>query len=118
MPRIHRGGRWFRSSGNCTGDTALYVAPVALALGVEATLVGMTGNAVFIESDEHGVMILLCLIPGQFPAFIDQSLLCESIEDLPADMSLLEQIGIHPPHGLIGGWQGKFFRLVLFLFLS
>ena len=58
------------------------------------------------------------LIYGQFPALIDQSLLCESIEDLPADMPLLEQVGIHPPHGLIGGWQGKFFRPVPFLFLS
>ena len=35
------------------------------ALSVESTLVGMTGNAVFIESDEHGVVILLCLIFGQ-----------------------------------------------------
>ena len=58
--------------------TALYVAPVAFALGIEPPLVGMTGNAAFIESDEHGVVIHLCLIYGQFPALIDQSLLCES----------------------------------------
>ena len=60
------------------GITALYVAPVAFALGIEPPLVGMTGNAAFIESDEHGVVIHLCLIYGQFPALIDQSLLCES----------------------------------------
>ena len=58
--------------------TALYVAPVAFALGIEPPLVGMTGNAAFIESDEHGVVIHLCRIYGQFPALIDQSLLCES----------------------------------------
>ena len=60
------------------GITALYVAPVAFALGIEPPLVGMTGNAAFIESYEHGVVIHLCLIYGQFPALIDQSLLCES----------------------------------------
>ena len=100
------------------GITALYVAPVALALGVEAPLVGVTGSAVFIESNEHSVVVLLCLVFGWLPALIDQPLLRESIENLPADMPLLEQIGIHPPHGLIGGWRGKFLRLVPFLFLS
>lgn len=39
--------------------TALYVAPVAFALGIEPPLVGMTGNAAFIESDEHGVVMLM-----------------------------------------------------------
>ena len=47
-------------------------------IDIEPPLVGMTGNAAFIESDEHGVVIHLCLIYGQFPALIDQSLLCES----------------------------------------
>ena len=99
------------------GITALYVAPVAFALGIEPPLVGMTGNAAFIESDEHGVVIHLCLIYGQFPALIDQSLLCESAEHLPADVSLLEQISIYPPQGLVCGRQGKFLWRPFFFFL-
>ena len=98
------------------GIAALHIAPVTFALSVESTLVGMTGNAVFIESDEHGVVILLCLIFGQFPAFINQPLLGKGVEDFTADVPLLEQVGIHPPHGLVSGRQGKFFRLLLFFF--
>ena len=98
------------------GITALYVAPVAFALGIEPPLVGMTGNAAFIESYEHGVVIHLCLIFGQFPAFINQPLLGKGVEDFTADVPLLEQVGIHPPHGLVSGRQGKFFRLLLFFF--
>ena len=98
------------------GITALYVAPVAFALGIEPPLVGMTGNAAFIESYEHGVVIHLCLIFGQFPAFINQPLLGKGVEDFTADVPLLEQVGIYPPHGLVSGRQGKFFRLLLFFF--
>ena len=39
------------------GVTALDIAPIALAYGVQATLVPMTGNAVFIDSDKHGVVV-------------------------------------------------------------
>ena len=45
---------------------ALNVAAIALPYGVQPALMPMTGNAVFIESDEHGVVIFLCPVPGSF----------------------------------------------------
>lgn len=100
-----------------SGIASFYIATVALALRIDASFVGVAGNAMFIDSDEYGIMILLGLILGQFPAFIDQPFLGEGVEDLTTDMPLLEQIGIHPSHCLVGGRQGKFLRLLPFLFL-
>ena len=60
----------------------------------------MTGNAVFIESDEHGVVIFLCPVPGVFTALIDELLAHEGIEYLAVDTTLLQQVGIHTAHGL------------------
>ena len=65
----------------------------------------MTGNAVFIDSDEHGVVVFLAPIHGLLTALIDEFLPDEGVEHLPIDAPLLEQIGIHPAHGLVGGRQ-------------
>ena len=60
----------------------------------------MTGNAVFIESDEHGVVVFLCPVPGFFTALVDELLAHEGIEYLAVDATLLQQVGIHTAHGL------------------
>ena len=65
----------------------------------------MTGNAVFIESDEHGVVVFLCPIPGSFTAFVDELLPHEGIEYLAVDAPLFQQVGIHTAHGLALRWQ-------------
>ena len=79
---------------------ALNVAAIALPHGIQPALMPMTGNAVFIESDEHGVVIFLCPIPGSFTAFVDELLAHEGIEYLTVDTTLLQQVGIHTAHGL------------------
>ena len=60
----------------------------------------MTGNAVFIESGEHGVVVFLCPIPGSFTALVDELLAHKGIEYLAVDTTLLQQVGIHTAHGL------------------
>ena len=65
----------------------------------------MTGNAVFIESDEHGVVVFLCPVPGSFTAFVDEPLAHEGIEYLAVDTTLLQQVGIHTAHGLTLRWE-------------
>ena len=65
----------------------------------------VTGNAVFIESDEHGVVIFLCPVPGSFTALIDELLAHEGIEYLTVDATLFQQVGIHTAHGLTLRWE-------------
>ena len=79
---------------------ALNVAAIALPHGIQPTFMPMTGNAVFIESDEHGVVIFLCPVPGSFTAFVDELLAHEGIEYLAVDAPLFQQVGIHTAHGL------------------
>ena len=57
-------------------------------------------NAAFIESDEHGVMVFLCPVPGFFTAFVNELLAHEGIEYLTVDAPLFQQVGIHTAHGL------------------
>ena len=84
---------------------ALNVAAIALPHGIQPTLMPMTGNAVFIESDEHGVVVFLCPVPGSFTAFVDELLAHEGIEYLAVDATLLQQVGIHTAHGLTLRWE-------------
>ena len=79
---------------------ALNVAAIALPHGVQPTLMPMTGNAVFIESDEHGVVVFLCPVPGSFTALVDELLPHEGIEYLAVNATLLQQVGIHTAHRL------------------
>lgn len=79
---------------------ALNVAAIALPHGIQPALMPMTGNAVFIESDEHGVVVFLCPVHGFFTAFVDEFLAHEGIEYLAVDAPLLQQVGIHTAHGL------------------
>ena len=46
------------------GDTALHIDAEGLAEISNASLVGMTGNAVFVLSDEHGVVIFPLTVFG------------------------------------------------------
>ena len=68
---------------------ALNVAAIALSHGIQPALMPVTGNAVFIESDEHGVVIFLCPVLGFFTAFVDEFLARESIEYLAVDAPFL-----------------------------
>ena len=101
--------------------TPFDVAAVAFADGIQSALVSMTRNAVFIESDEHGVVIFLCPILGFLAAFVDELLANEGVEYLSVDASLLQQIGIYPTHrlvlrrqlkGLRGLWRFFFCRRI------
>ena len=79
---------------------ALNVAAIALPHGIQPALMPVTGNTVFIESDEHGVMVFLCPVPGSFTALVDELLAHEGIEYLAVDAPLFQQVGIHTAHGL------------------
>ena len=100
-----------------SGIASFYIATVALALRIDASFVGVAGNAMFIDSDELRHMITPWSYPWTIPGFHRSAFLGEGVEDLTTDMPLLEQIGIHPSHCLVGGRQGKFLRLLPFLFL-
>ena len=82
------------------GVAPFNIAAVAFADGVQSTLVSMTRNAVFIESDEHGVVIFFRPIFGAFTAFVDELLAHKGIEYLTVDATLFQQVGIHTAHGL------------------
>ena len=84
---------------------ALNVAAIALPHGIQPTLMPVTGNAVFIESDEHGVVVFLCPVPGSFTALVDELPAHEGIEYLTVDATLLQQVGIHTAHGLTLRWE-------------
>ena len=76
----------------------------------------MTGNAVFIESDEHGVVVFLCPVSGSFTALVDELLAHEGIEYLAVDAPLFQQVGIRTAHGLTLRWEREgFCRLRLLL---
>ena len=59
----------------------------------------------FIESDEHGVVVFLCPVPGSFTALVDELLAHEGIEYLAVDATLLQQVGIDTAHGLTLRWE-------------
>lgn len=84
---------------------ALNVAAIALPHGIQPALMPMTGNAVFIESDEHGVVVFLCPVPGSFTAFVDELLAHEGIEYLTVDATLFQQVGIHTAHRVALRWE-------------
>ena len=84
---------------------ALNVAAIALPHGIQPALMPMTGNAVLIESDEHGVVVFLCPISGVFTALVDELPAHEGIEYLAVDATLLQQVGIDTAHGLTLRWE-------------
>ena len=84
-------------------------------MGVDPACMGMTRDAVFVESDEHGVMVFLGVVFGFFAAFVNEPLADKGIQHLTADEPLFEEIGIHPPHGLSSWRQGKFLGFRFFL---
>ena len=73
-----------------------------------AALVGMTGNAVFILPDEHGVVV--------FFVFVDKPGVDEGVQHVTLDVPLFEQIGIDPAHSVVNRRQFEllFFHLSLF----
>ena len=89
--------------------TALHIDAEGPACVMGAALVGMTGNAVLIFPDEHGVVV--------FFIFVDKPGVDEDVQHVTLDVPLLNQIGIDAAHGVVGGWQFKllFFHLSLLL---
>lgn len=89
--------------------TALYTDAEGLACVMGAALVGMTGNAVFILPDEHGVVV--------FFIFVDKPSVDEGVQHVTLDVPLLKQIGIDTAHGVVGRRQFEllFFHLSLLL---
>ena len=73
---------------------------------------GVTGNAVFVQSDEHGVVVVVATLRG-FPALIDQPGVDKSVQHIPADKSLFEQVGVNTAHGAVSRRQLEFFFLLL-----
>ena len=78
--------------------TALDVAAIAFAERIDAPLVPVTGNAVFIISDEHGVVVDLRFIYGWLRALKDESGAGELCQHIPVDAAALQEVGVDPPH--------------------
>ena len=49
-------------------------------MGVDPAFMGMTRDAVFVESDEHGVMVFLGVVFGFFAAFVNEPLADKGIQ--------------------------------------
>jgi len=77
---------------------ALDVTAIAFARGIDAPLVPVTGNAVFIISDEHGGVIDLRFICGWLRALINESGMGELRQHIPVDAASLQEVGVDPPH--------------------
>ena len=87
--------------------TALYIDAEGLACVMGASLVGMTGNAVFILPDEHGV--------GVFFIFVNESRMDEGVQHVSLDVPFFEQVGIDTAHGVVGRRQFKLLSFYLSL---
>ena len=85
-----------------SGVTPLRVGAEGLAHIIGAPPVGVTGSAVLIPSDEHGVVILGVLV--------DQPRPDEGGEHLPINKTLLKQVCVDPAHLPVGRGLDKFFR--------
>ena len=77
---------------------------------------GVARDAVFILTDEDGVVILSVL--EFLTALIQQSSPDKGIDHVPVQESVLEQVGVHPPHLLTGRGQGKFLSGLFLLLLG
>ena len=83
------------------GLAALHVDLEGLALAVGAPLVGVSGDALPIRAHEDAVVVLCVLIQQAGPGEVG--------DHLPADVPLLQQVGVHPPHVCVGRRQGEGF---------
>ncbi len=92
---------------------AAHVPLEARSLAVQAPFVGVAGNAVFIQSDEYGIVIGIAAF-GRFAALIDQLGVYESVQHRAADEALLEQVGIDPAHGIVFRWELELLLFLLF----
>gem|GEM_PF-5431861 len=110
---IYRGFKHIQSLGRTypmkavPGIAALDVAAIALALSVYAPLMPVTRNAVFVQPDEHGVVINLGFIRRRLGALVDELFSCEGCQHLAVDVSMLKQISINTPHIRVRRWQRK-----------
>ena len=73
---------------------------------------GVARDAVLVLADKDGIVVLSVL--EFLTALIQQSSPDKGIDHVPVQESVLEQVGVHPPHLLTGRWQSKF---LLWLFL-
>ena len=82
---------------------ALHIDAEGFSLAVGAALVGMAGDAMFIVPDKYGVVI------GD--VLINELGSDKCREDSTADLSLPQQVPIHPPHCSRGLRQREGLRL-------
>ena len=94
------------------GVASAYVPLEAGTAAVKAPFVGVTGNAVLIQSDEHGVVVVIAAL-RRLPALIDESGMDKGIQYIPADEALLEQVGVNTAHGAVSRRQLEFSFLLL-----
>ena len=80
-------------------QTAFYIDPKGPAFEIGASHVGMTGNAVFVETDEHGVVVV-CF-------FIECSCMGEMLDDRPVDPTAFHEVSKQTAHILISWGQDK-----------
>ena len=85
------------------GIATVYVA-LESAVRVGASLMGMAGNPIFIDSHKDRIVI--------FRIFIEQASPDKGIHNLPIQKSSFQKIRINPPHILILFWKGKGFFLL------
>ena len=72
------------------GVTALYIDAEGFPVICDTAFVGMTGNAVLVFSDEHGVVIFPLTIFRWFAALVDQTCPGERVQHFPVDEPLFE----------------------------
>ena len=90
------------------GIAALHVDAESPANVIDAALVSVAWNAVFVFANEDGVMVLPGLVLGYFTALVQQTRPDKGADHVPVQKSAIQQIGIYPAHIPVRRRQGKF----------
>ena len=98
------------------GIAAFHVDAEGLAEAVQAALVGVARDAVLVLADKDGIVVLSVL--EFLTALIQQSSPDKGIDHVPVQESVLEQVGVHPPHLPAGRGQCKFLSGLFLLLLG
>ena len=90
------------------GIAALHVDAGSLANVIDAALVSVAWNAVFVFANEDGVVVLPGLVLGYFAALVQQTCPDKGADHIPIQKAAVQQIGIYPAHIPVRRRQGKF----------
>ena len=80
---------------------------------VDAPFMSVAGCTMHILSDEYGIVIFPVAALRPLAAFVDQAGMNEGVQHVPADMTLLEQVGVDPAHGAVPRRKNEFLFLLL-----